>query len=452
MKISYLSQIVNLSGSILLLVFLLLWLNEGAYLQWIIFTAIAGAFINLENSLSTVSSRYISREFHSGRVDKFRDAVGQLRRIYHRFAWLVFLVMMIGGGSYLYFAGDQKFSPNWPVEWLVFCCAYLITFYPASNCCLLIALHYPAVYSTIILLTRLLNIALAIGLIWLGYGVLGLALSVLVSATICAAAFKVFADRALATNLKPAEGAAQPAAVDDAGIRFTQVVYHGAFIFTAYSLYRYGLFLDTGLTDNTASQASFGLALQIFMLIVTVSVVPLTMRVAPLVRAVLSNESERVMHELGLLSAYVNLVFVMMTAGLLILGPYLLSLLPVRGAQLPDTIELASLGAAFLIEVNILIFANVLIAAQNFRFIYFYAAGAAIGCAVGTLLWLNGSPFYFAFVQCPLVIQLCVTLPALAWLTRRTTNISMAGLAAETLKCLAGIVRHPIRVGLAFGR
>lgn len=442
MKTSYLLQGISLLGSLALLVLVLAYLSTGQYLQWVLFTTIAGATIQLEMSLNTVMTRYVAHNVALGRA-QLVHAAGVARRVYHRFATLAAFAMFAGGGVYLGIADAGRFSPTWLAEWGLYCAAFLGYYVFNHHSCVLVALDRARDFARIGIAGRIVNVGAGCLALARGYGIWGLCVATAAGFAVGAAGFRAAARRALG-EARTAE------AVQGEPFALRNVFIHASYAVGAYALYRVGLILNAAATTDTAAQASYGLALQIYALILTFAAVPLNMRVTPLVRAVAARSRARTLRELGALAAYTNLVYLGAVAGLVACAGIIGDVLPDRGAELPSAAVLAGFGAAFLVEINILVLVNVLLAARTYRFAGDYYASGLLALALGAILWAAGAGLYQAFVIAPALVQLLVAMPLLWRRIGRETGISPAAYLGAVLRQLGRIVRHPIRIGLAF--
>ncbi len=448
MKASYLYQCVNVVAGMLLLALLLRFFSKDAFLEWSLFTTIGGFTIQLESSLSTVCNRFLVRVHHRAGTGTLAIAIAQCRRWYLAFAVLVFLGLCVGGFFYFSRAAAAGFDGTWAVEWVVFCTSYLVTYLFAYNCCVLIASEHISTYSMINVTTRLINVALSCIFISGGLGVFGLCISLLMSATLGAFGMRWAGARAMAAEWRrhPQVGGA---GIGEEKLEFNHVGRNIAFIGIAYFLYRAGLLIDAGSSFDANLQASYGLLLQILTLIMALSSVPINMLVVPLQRAVLTADPGQIVREMARLAVYANLVFVTAFLGLLIFGPALSHSISARAA-LPHWRDMAILGFAFFLELNILLLVNVAIASRSYRFVPLYAVSAAIGLSVAIVLRSQGGNLYVAFGLAPAITQMAIAVPLVGREVWRLTGVTPWSYVSTSAAFLWQVIRHPIRVGLAF--
>jgi hypothetical protein len=448
MKTSYFYQIVNLVAGVVLLALLLRFFSNEAFLEWSLFTTIGGLTIQLENALSTVCSRHIVRLRYTGGGDAFVTAVSQCRRWYGVFSTSIFACLLLGGIIYFLRLQAAGFDGAWKWQWILFCCSYFITYFYAYNCCVLIASEQILVYSRINVVTRIINSLLSSGLIIGGFGVLGLSASFLSSATLGALGMKWAGAATMRREARAASPDARvPQVIDRLEIRHVAV--NVGFVFVSYSLYRVGLLIDAGSGFDARSQASYGFALQVLALIVSLSSVPINMLVAPLQRAIVDAIPDNIAREMARLAVYVNGVFLVSVFALALFGPMLVPTMKSR-ASFPPIDDLLILGLGFFLELNILLLVNVAIACRLYGFVRPYLISAGIGLTLAVVLWLQGASVYLAFGLAPALTQLLVALPQVFKLVRRATGVTAARYLKASARFAGEVIRHPISVGLVF--
>lgn len=322
--------------------------------------------------------------------------------------------MLCAGGAYLATASHGRFSQAWPLEWVLFCLAYFLYYFFGNFACFLIATQEINFYSQVGIFTRILNLALALLLLFGGFGISGLVISVLISFASGALLYRRKVQKIIADADEVESGDAH----DHAHIRLHHVGMHALYILGTYGAYRIGLMVDASGGGDTAHQASYGLALQIFALINILSAVPLTMRVTPLVRAAESGRQEVLLPEIGRLGVLVNAVFLTSAGGFAVASWAVPQVFPTITASMPDTAEVIMLSAAFWVEINILILVNVLLAVQDFRFCWNYFRTLAISLSIGVGSWMLGAPFVISFILIPLIGQAAIGFPTLMHLVR----------------------------------
>jgi len=448
MKASYLYQCVNVVAGMVLLALLLRFFPKDAFLEWSLFTTIGGFAIQLESSLSTVCNRFLVRVHHRGGSRVFSAAIAQCRRWYVTFAILVFLGLCVGGFFYFSRATTAGFTGTWALEWLVYCAYYLVTYLFAYNCCVLIASERISTYATINVTSRLVNVGLSCIFVLSGFRVLGLCISLLLSAVLGSLAMRWAGARAIAAQWRALreDGVA---GIGDDKLEIDHVGRNIAFIVIAYFLYRAGLLIDAGSSFDANVQAGYGLLLQILTLIMGLSSVPINMLVAPLQRAVLTAEPGHIVREMARLAVYTNIVFITALSGLLIFGPALSHSISARAA-LPPRLDVLMLGFGFFLELNILLLVNAAIASRSYGFVPRYAVSAAIGLSVAIVLRSQGVGLYVAFGLAPAVTQMLIAVPLIGREVARLTGVTLRSYILGSGAFLRQVLRHPIRVGLGF--
>lgn len=448
MKTSYLYQLVNLLSSVLMIVLILVYLDTNQYLQWILFTSIMGAFIQLEGSLNVVSVRLISNANESDSHDGFEDSLSFVAKTYHRASLVGIALIYTLGGIFLSNANSLNLGENWLSEWSIFCVAYLLYYFVNHRSCQLVALNHIRSFSTIALASRIVNISLSLILVACGYAILGLCLSILMSFGMAAFSYRLLAISK--TKERMARIGNLPVQYSYTRKTIQNIAMHAIFILFFYSLYRIGLFLDASLTGDNQKQASFGLALQIFFLLLTISSVPLTMRVAPLISAMNGGIMEVIIKELSILTVAVNLVFAIMATGLICIGPVLLSFIPNIATELPNRFILLLLSIAYLIEINIMIIVNAMLARRQYSFVARYVFGFILSIIMALLAWQIGMNIYFSFIVMPICCQLIVTLPLIYRTFTASNMFDLREFLMAVVARLNAVIRRPITVGLSF--
>jgi hypothetical protein len=449
MKSSYVYQIVNVVGGVVLLAVLLHYFSREQFLEWSLFTTLGGFTIQLESALSTVCSRLLVRVHHTSGPRGFASAVRQCRRWYVAFAVSVLLGLGAGGFAYFSRATHVGFTGSWVLEWLVFVPGYFFTYLFAYNCAVLIACEHVTSYALINMTTRVLNVSLSCLLVTGGSGVIGLSFSFLLAGALGGLAMWWAGSRAVrGIEGKHAAVTGNPPTPELLDLR--HVVLSFAFIVGSYGLYRAGLLIDASSRFEADVQASYGLALQIFTLLMTLSAVPINMLVAPLQRAVLGKDSAPILREMARLAVYANITYITGVGALIGIGPIVFRLLASR-APLPQNGPLLLLALGFLLELNILLLVNVAMASRSYRFVAWYACSAVVGLAAGTLLRSHGAGVYVAFGLVPALAQLAIALPLIFREVARLCRITASGYLAHCAAFLGEVVRHPIKAGPASG-
>jgi len=419
-KSAFVFQGLSLAVSIGILLVALLFLKTDDYLLWVLFTTIGSGLITLESGLNSVSTRTISRAW----IDKapYTATVVMVGRSYARFSSVGSIFMAVAGGLYLttidYGIGDR----SWIIPWAIFCVAYFLYYFASYRSCQLVAIGRITTFTGIGSFGRLANLIVAAALAWAGYGIMGLAVSVLVSFALTG----FLLDRAGRRSLQDAPDALRTA---PATLKVSELLrkgwYQAAFALASYFLYR-GIFLYVSTAMPSAlDAASLGLAIQFFGFIVLLAAVPLNMRISPLIAAGRTGDSTRITAELGHLGKITNLAFVVASAGLILVGPEIFRLVPDLAATLPPRLTLAILAACFWVELNLLIFVNLWLAIDRFEFVFSYLLSVGIAWLVSLALIMSGYSSTNLLFVATLVVQLLVAFPLMTLRVRRDLGISI---------------------------
>lgn len=444
MKSSYLYQIINVAGGMVMMVVMLRLFSSGQFLEWSLFTAIGGGTIQMEAALSAVCTRLLVRVLHSGGTAAFGAAARQCRRWYRVFAVSVFIGLLIAGGGYFHVAAVADLPGDWWLAWIVYASGYLFTYLLTFNTPLLVASERISVCGLINSASRTINIISSCVLMFAGAGVLGLAASFMFSATLGGAALHWAGRSVLAREEAPAPASTSP---EQERLELFPVLSNFVFIVASYGLYRAGLLVDVGSRADVAVQADYGLALQVLSLIMTLSAVPISMLVAPLQRAILSSDRERIVREMARLAGYANLVFGCVFVALIAVGPSLFRWLHSR-ASLPPAGDLLMLGYGFFVELNLLLLVNVAIACRSHRYVRSYLISAVIGLTAGVLLRRHGLGLYQAFALVPALTQLCIATPLLFREVSGLTGVAAGSYLVASARFLGERLSSPRRLAV----
>ena len=391
---AYMFHAVNMIVAIVLVPLLLHHLSPSEYALWLIFLAFGGLTIHLQNAIQNSSVKEIARGLHLG-----EEPVESLQRMRSAYAGLVVFVMfpfLIVGLIYLHINNYG----NYFIEWCIFALTYAVIYWFAPNYSVLLGTDRVSTSNRINTLTRFLYLVFAAGLLAQGFSVLAVCLSFALS-TLVSAAFSTYATRndtypqwkwSLSLNLKP----------------------YAIFAVCAYALYN-GSFLVAAAKFPRDVIASYGLGLQIGLLLVTLSLAPLQVWLARLVRAISSGDEKK---ELLRNLVVINLIFLSGAIFLLIFGNELLLLVGSRIA-LPQHLELI-LGA-FAVELNIAVLVNYLMARGDYGFVRIYVPISICALLLGIMTVIVSGNLY-AFIVVPLCIQILFCLPRMFLFTFTRTS------------------------------
>jgi hypothetical protein len=416
---AFVFQALSLGVSIGILLVALLFLQTEDYLLWVLFTTIGSGLINLESALNTVSTRTISRAW----IDKapYAATVQLVGRSYTRFSTVGSIFMAVAGGLYLTTIDYGIHDYSWVIPWAIFCVAYFLYYLTSYRSCQLVAIGRISTFTGIGSLGRLANLVAAAALAWAGYGLMGLAVAVLLSFAVTG----LMLERAGRQSIREAPGEWK---IAPAALRISDLLrkssYQAAFAILSYFLYR-GVFLYLSTVMPSAlDAASLGLAIQFFGFILLLAAVPLNMRIAPLIEAGRSGDPGKITVELGHLSKLVNLAFLAASAALILLGPEIFKLMPSLAATLPPRSTLTILAACFWVEVNLLVFVNLWLAIDRFEFVRLYMLSFAVAWAVSITLILTGHASPNLLLLAALAVQLLVAFPLIVHQVHRDLGVS----------------------------
>ncbi|MGI9875670.1 O-unit flippase-like protein [Vibrio chagasii] len=197
----YLSQALNMASSLMLLPFILYFLTQEDVGVWYVFITFIGLIQLLEFGFLPTISRYISYVFSgadeisdkyvpeevnkdSVNVQLLSNIISASRNIYLFVSIISFAIISVGGTYYLStldYSGDRVLLY---FSWLVYGSATVILFYFGYYNALLKGRGDQTQLNKVIVFSKLTNIACAIPLLYLGYGLLSLSIGMLCSAVV----------------------------------------------------------------------------------------------------------------------------------------------------------------------------------------------------------------------------------------------------------------------------
>lgn len=384
-------------------------LGQGEYLQWILFTTIAGMLIQIEAALNATGVRKIGAAFASGRYFVIDSAIRSVARRYRVFAICFVGAMYVGGLAYLARASANDFSVNWIAQWSVFSAAYFIYYVAAYQSCVLIGSGAVNAFAVIGIVSRLTSLATAALLIGLGFGINGLCASVLLGFGLGTFLFTLNSRRIRRSAMVDVDDGMPWSS--NVSVKLQDIGVYALFLFFAYALYRLPLLIDSGSHASTVRQSGVGLALQIFALIVTFSSVPLTMRVRPLVDHICGGSKREALTEIVALLVSVNLIFVCASVGFVVAGGALIQYFPFIKIGLPGLDLLVLLSLCFFVEINILVFVNALIVLNDFKFALAYCRRVGLVVGFGVIGWYLTGVIYWWLLPLFLLVQALFNFP-----------------------------------------
>jgi len=419
-KSAFVFQGLNLGVSIGILLIALIFLKTDDYLLWILFTTIGSGLINLESALNAVSTRTISRAW----LDKapYSATVRLVGGSYARFSSVGSIFMAVSGGLYLTSVDYGAEEYSWLAPWIIFCFAYFIYYFTSYRSCQLVAIGNISTFTGVGSLGRLTNLVIAAALAWMGYGLLGLATAVLASFALTGLLLEL-AGRKSIRQMRPSMNAGSAPLTVWMLLRKSGM--QAAFAVSSYFLYR-GVFLYLSTAMPSAMDAaSLGLAIQLYGFLLILAAVPLNMRIAPLIAAGRTGDPSAIAAELGHLGKLVNVVFVVASVGLILLGPEIFRLVPSLAATLPPRSTLAILALCFWLEANLLILINMWLAVDRFDFVRLYLSSFAVAWFVVCVTILSGRASADVLLLAVLAVQSVIAAPLIVQRMRREHGISL---------------------------
>lgn len=415
MRAAYLFHLTNLLVSILMVPLLLGGLSVADYAIWLAFVAFGNATIQVQNAVQTVVIKDIARAYHAGSAVQFHAARRRTFIAYLVLAVMVLGPMMIAGLGYFRSIGAAADLSRINLAWVIFALAYTLVYVCAPFSALLIGTDRVEVQNNINTFTRIIQLAGVAGAMSAGVGILGLCVAFGI-ATSTGSILSGFAARGtrVATGDVIAVDEADTAAPRSGILRY--ILFAGA----AYCLYN-GMYLVAAAQLPRDRAASYGLVIQIATLLTAIAIAPFNVWLTRLTRAVATNDHQAIAMEVARTFLVANLVFVMGFVGLMLFGTPLLHLIG-AAMRLPDVPHLVLIGAAFMIEVNILVLVNYLMVRGDYRFVGPYVIGVGVGIML-SILTLRVTGQIYSLIAVPALVQGCVALP----LVLRRVSPTMGG-------------------------
>jgi hypothetical protein len=417
-------QLVSLLVSLAMVPLLLRYLGAPEYLVWAIFTTIGGLTLQLESAIQTLMVRRVAPVAAAGQRQQIEAELARARRAYRLLSLAVLLLVLPGGWLYLGWvlqAGGSHAAPDgWDVAWVAFAVAYGINYLFGPNNVWLLATARTNPYFRIGTASRILNFALSLAALLLGFGLAGIAVSFLVSVLVNVGAILLAVRRSRVAEPPAAAVPGSSSVVPDAGAGLWR---YTLFTLMGFLLYRGAFLLAVG-RFGTGEAAAYGLSLQAIAILGAVAVIPIHVRLHHMVAAL--GDNDRVRQDVELLRA-LGFALVAMTggaAGLALLGPLILDVI---GSEvgLPPPLLIALMAAAFLVEAIVLILSGPLLLARDLGFVTAYVVIAALGLMLGALAVLGGAPLGVSLVALPLLLQAGLSLPLLLRALARSRGSSV---------------------------
>jgi hypothetical protein len=435
MRAAYLNQAINLLVSILMVPLLLKFLGLGEYILWALFTTFGGITLQIENSIQIVSVREISREYHAGVPTGMRNAIRRARRAYRLLALGVLVPFTVAGLLYFSYVANDKVSNRWQIEWLIFVSAYALNYYFGANNSILLALGKISAFNYIGSLTRTINFIGTALMLMAGFSIIGVCVSFAISVVIscCLVSFMARATLRDAIPMRPSIVTAGETLIAPG---FRDIVRYTLYTFAAFVLYKGGVLLAASAYSKQLI-GSYSLTLQSFAMLTSFALVPVQVWLARLMRAIVADNLAEITSELARTLLLSNVVFLIGTGGLLVFGSRLLAFIG-ASVVLPGPDDLVLVAFAFLVEMNLLVFINLLVSKRQYNFVRIYVVCALTGVGLTTVgIWLTHRLF-LSMVVLPLVVQLTVCLPLVLRIVCAELKTTARALARGLLQNAAG--------------
>lgn len=361
----YLSQILNMASSLILLPFILYFLNQEDVGVWYVFITFIGLVQLLEFGFLPTISRYISYVFAGANdisdknipdsevggdvnLNLLSNIIYASRKVYLAVAVVSLLIISIIGTFYLStldYSGDKN---DLYISWLIYGSATVIIFYFGYYNALLKGRGDQTQLNKVIVFSKLANVLCSIPLLYYGYGLLSLSLGMLCSAIVdrVLVRLSVFDSRATETIQAFKLNMTQD---------YTRVIWNNAKRMGVVQLGNFltvrGSVLIVSSIVGLNAAAMYGFTLQITSIAVIVSSMYFGLQLpymnAEQVRGNVDGIKKVFCRSLGL--AWV--LFLSFSLLLVMLGPYILEVISQSTKLLPINILIIFLIAAFL-EMN----------------------------------------------------------------------------------------------------
>jgi hypothetical protein len=374
---------------------LLRHLNEQEYGMWLIFSAICGATVQLQSAIQGVSIKEIAIAYGKGAFNDFHRSIFRSRNAYNLYAVIVAGPILVFGVIYFPWALN---ADRWDIaSWIVLIGSYSLVYKFAPNNAILLATDAVGSNSNINTCTRIIYISTTLILLNMGFFVLAPCLGMGLSAIFGVTLNTIYARRRVASFVPKLDSKANTGPSGN-------ISRYALYTMSAYMLYSGALVIAAPLFPSQT--ASYGLALQTSALLSAVALAPLQVRLGRLVRT----DEVGARHELRIALVVCNLLFASGYACLMGIAPSVLRFIG-ASATLPETYILMLMYAAFVVELNISIFANQLTAKGHYSFTRQYAFFAFIALLAGTITaWFSGV-LWIGFLLVPFIIQVTLNLP-----------------------------------------
>ncbi len=433
-------QFVSLLVSVAMVPLLLGFLGVGEFLVWSVILVISGLSMQLEQAVQTLSVRRVATQLGPTSKEMLDAELRRTDAAYRKLALTMLVVVGPAGWAYMEFAlfrTDASGPPEgWELAWAVTVGALTANYWFGRNNVLLMATGRTDSFFRINTLSRCLNFLLVIGAAASGLGLAGVGMAFAIAALVGISIIAGAARRPI--------GSEQPIAVSRAplaleGTEKAGIVRYIVYTLAAFLIYRGAFLLAAGFYP-VGDSSSYGLALQAFVVMAATAVLPTHVRLPHLVEAIKTGRTVAIDQEVGRTLAFAVGVLVAGTIVLLSAGPPILKLIE-SAVALPDTLTIALMATAILVESWIVILINPMLLQKDLSFVGPYVGSAAIAMAVTSAAAILGSPLWVAMLLVPLLVQATFACPTMVrcyarMSGRRGSLDAVSGLALGTSSLL----------------
>jgi hypothetical protein len=397
-------QFVSLLVSVAMVPLLLGFLGAGEFLVWSVILVISGLSMQLEQAIQTLSVRRVATLLGPTSKDLLDAELRRTTAAYRKLALLMLVVVGPLGWAYMdlaLFRTDPSGPPEgWELAWGVTVAALTANYWFGRNNVLLMATGRTDSFFRINTLSRCLNFLLVIGAAASGLGLAGVGMAFAMAALVGVSIIAAAAARPIGFEPLTAVGRA-PLALE--GAEKAGILRYIGYTLAAYLLYRGAFLLAAGFYP-VGESSSYGLALQAFVVMAATAVVPTHVRLPHLVEAMKSGPTIAIDQEVGRTLVFAVGVLLVGTIVLLAAGPPVLKLIK-SAVTLPDTLTVALMATAILVECLIVILINPMLLQKDLSFVRPYVVSAMIAMAATSAAAVLGWPLWVAMLLLPLIVQ-----------------------------------------------
>lgn len=367
----YLAQIMGIGLGLVMLPVVVRYMSTSEVGLWFVFTTLASLAQLLELGFQPTISRNIAyiyagaqnlsadgiRENDGGElnVQLLRNLIAASRLIYRWIALLASGVLLAGGTFYIstLLPNSNNASIYW--GWGAFAIGNIVNYYYGYLNALLQGRGDVTAANKVIVASRGVQVLVGIITVVAGLGLLGLGLACLVSTVVS----RMLARHFVFSKSHP-EMATLSANHEDTK-SLVKILWHNASRFGivlvgVFLIYRGNILIASSFL-GLADAASYGLAIQIFLLMISISMVPFNLALPKLNTLRMQKKQKDSYKTFGALLAMGLLIYTAMDLSLLSFGSFLLNLVG-SSTRLPDFYVLLAMSVVFLLEINHGICAN----------------------------------------------------------------------------------------------